>query len=344
MNLMILIELIHLSCFSFPLSAKMTEQIYFSHRGGEKALEVLGLIVLNVILPVFALIIVGALLHRKFSFDMNTLSKLSNYFLMPAIGFVNVYESKMAGEMLVAIIGFLLLQNLTLMILAHGIAKVAKFDKGLSATYKNSVVLNNSGNFGLPVSQLVFHNNPVGASIQVIVMIFQNLITYTYGLLNSVSTQHSQTSKIITEFLKLPILYALLLGLLCNYFSITFPLFIWNPIENVANAFLAMALLTLGAQSAYLKITRITLPLFLSLTGRLILSPVVAFILIYCLRLEGTIAQALFIASSFPSSRNSALFALEYNNHPEYAAQTVLLSTLVSSLTVTVVVYLSNNL
>jgi predicted permease len=52
-------------------------------------------------------------------------------------------------------------------------------------------------------------------------------------------------------------------------------------------------------------------------------------------------AQALFIASSYPTSRNSALFALEYNNHPEYAAQSVLLSTLLSSITVAIAVYLS---
>jgi malate permease and related proteins len=57
--------------------------------------------------------------------------------------------------------------------------------------------------------------------------------------------------------------------------------------------------------------------------------------------LNGTIAQGLFIASAFPSSRNSVLFALEYNNYPEYAAQTVLLSTILSRIIVTFVVYLS---
>ena len=39
--------------------------------------------------------------------------------------------------------------------------------------------------------------------------------------------------------------------------------------------------------------------------------------IIWLLQLEGTIARALFIASSFPMSRNSALFALEYDNYPE---------------------------
>lgn len=63
------------------------------------------------------------------------------------------------------------------MIISAAISKTAKFDKGLSSTFKNSIVLNNAGNFGLPVSQLVFQHNPLGASIQIVVMIFQNLLT-----------------------------------------------------------------------------------------------------------------------------------------------------------------------
>lgn len=259
---------------------------------------------------------------------------------MPAVSFTNIFESKIGGQSLFIIIGFLLVQNLALMAVSSGLARAARFERSLSATFKNSVVLNNSGNFGLSVSQLVFHNNPLGASVQVIVSIFQSLVTYTYGLMNSVSVQNNG-SKVLLEFLKLPTLYALAAGLLLNSLSVPIPDTIWNPINNVSNAFIAIALLTLGAQSAHLKINRISLPLLFSLIGRLVLSPCLAFVIILCFKLEGTMAQALFIASSYPTSRNSALFALEYNNHPEYAAQTVLLSTLLSSMTVTIAVYLS---
>jgi malate permease and related proteins len=75
--------------------------------------------------------------------------------------------------------------------------------------------------------------------------------------------------------------------------------------------------------------------------GRLVISPCIALLLIFLLGLTGTIAQALFIASSFPTSRNSALLALEYNNHPDIASQAVLLTTILSSITVTFVIYLS---
>ncbi|OIK10412.1 transporter [Bacillus sp. MUM 116] len=298
-------------------------------------------ILLNVVLPVFLLIGAGVFLHRKFHFDMNTLSKLNTYFLMPAVSFSNIYQNNVGGKTLLHILGFLCLQALCLMVISTLISKAAKFDNGLSSTFKNSIVLNNSGNFGLPVSQLVFHQNPLGASIQIIVMIFQNLLTYTYGLLNSVSVDGGKI-KAMKEFLKNPVIYAFLLGLLLHTFHIKIPEFLWSPVKNTSNAFLAVALVTLGAQSAFLKITRFSLPLVLSLVGRLILSPAIALLIIYTLKLDGTTAQALFIASSFPTSRNSALFALEYDNHPEYAAQVVLMSTMFSMVTVTTVVFLSS--
>lgn len=182
------------------------------------------LILLHVILPVFSLIGIGVFLHRKFTFDMGTLSKLNSYLLLPAVGFANVYESKMGGDILLQILSFLVLQSLCLIIITIAISKLFKFEKRLSSTFKNSVVLINSGNFGLPVSQLVFQHNPLGSSIQIVVMVFQNLLTYTYGLFNSVLV--------------------------------------------ASNKLQAM--------------------------------------------------KAFFIASSFPTSRNSSLFALEYGNHPDY--------------------------
>ncbi|WP_342032475.1 AEC family transporter [Mesobacillus boroniphilus] len=247
----------------------------------------------------------------------------------------------MGGAIVAYIIGFLGVQNVFLIGLSTAISKVFKFEKGLSATFKNSVVLINSGNFGLPVSQLVFQDNSLGLSIQIVVMIFQNLLTYTYGIFNSVTAQ-SKGFQALKIFFKNPVIYALLLGVFFRATSIKIPEFIWTPIENTSNAFLAFALITLGAQSAYIKFHQLSTPLVLTLIGTLVVAPSIAFVSIFILGLEGTVAQALFIASSFPTSRNSSLLTLEYGNHPEYAAQAVLLTTIFSMLTVTTVIYLSN--
>ncbi|RXT13723.1 AEC family transporter [Ammoniphilus sp. CFH 90114] len=304
-------------------------------------MEIFFLILKNIIFPIFLLIGLGAILHRIFKFDLNTLSKLNTFFLLPAVCFVNIYQGEISGQLITQIIFFCIVLNVLLIVVSYLIAKINGFDPGLSASFRNSMVLSNSGNFGLPVSELVFHTNPLGMSIQVIISIFQNLLTYTYGLFNAVSA-NAKGSKLIKEIVRLPVLYALLLAVLFRSLDIAVPGPVWKAVQNTANAFLAIALVTLGAQVAYLKIKRVSRSLLFAILGRLVLSPIVALFVIMVLGWEGTIAQALFIASSFPTSRNSALIALEYNNHPEFATQVVLLTTILSSLSVAVVVYASS--
>jgi malate permease and related proteins len=297
-------------------------------------------ILLDIIFPIFLLIGAGAVLQRAIRLDLSTLSTLTVYFLLPAVCFVNIYESKMSSELISHTLVFLLLFNMLLILTSMLIAKANKFNRKLTATFKNSMVLSNSGNYGLPVSELVFATNPAGMSIQIIISIFQNLLTFTYGFFNSVSAD-SSGREILRKIMRLPVIYALLLAILLKWLHIEIPQFLWKPIENSSNAFLAVALVTLGAQVAFLRITRISRPIVWIVIGRLIISPIVGLLVIFILGLTDITAQALFIASSFPSSRNSALLALEYDNYPEYASQAVLLTTIISSITVAVVVYLS---
>lgn len=295
-------------------------------------------VLIQVIFPMLLLIGAGAFLHRKYTLHMPTLSKLTINFFLPMVCFVNIYETELSGRTAGILLLYLFLFNSVLIAAAFCISKLAGFDKKLSASFQNSAVLSNSGNYGLPVSGLVFAANPLGLSVQIIISIFQNLLTYTWGFYNSVSAS-ADGEKVLKKVMKLPVLHALLAASALKALDVPIPAFLWSPIENASNAFLAVALITLGAQCAYMKITAVSRPLALAVATRLFLSPAVGFLIIVLLDIHGTLAQAMFIASSFPTSRNSALLALEYDNYPEFASQTVMVTTALSSLTVAVVIY-----
>ncbi|PID00646.1 AEC family transporter, partial [Sporosarcina sp. P29] len=138
-------------------------------------------------------------------------------------------------------------------------------------------------------------------------------------------------------------IHALWLGALLNLADIQLPQFIELPIGHLSDAFIAIALITLGAQLAQIKVKTLWNRLiYLSAIGRLIISPAVALLLILLLKIDGVTAQSLWIASSFPTSRNSSTLALEYDVESELAAQIVLFNTVASSFTVGVVIYLSS--
>lgn len=301
----------------------------------------LPLIMLEVMLPIFILLLLGAVLHRIYDFHLSTLSRLLTGLFLPVVIFTNISAMEVEASVLLEVGAFLFIQFFLLVLLAGVCARLFGMDAKLTATFKNSVVLMNSGNFGLPVSQLVFASNPLGVSIQIIVLMFQNFLTFTYGVFTSATTQKTGIKENLAPLFKTPTIYALALGLVFYLFNLSLPKAAEQVLNQIAAGFTALALLVLGAQIAYPKLKYLSAVFFFTIGLRLVGAPLIALGIIWLLQLEGTIAQALFIASSFPMSRNSALFALEYDNYPEYAAQSVLISTILGGLTVSIVIFLS---
>lgn len=301
----------------------------------------LSMIFFQVVAPILVILLLGGALQKRFQFNVKALSSLVTFCLMPAAIFLNIYETSIDAALLGKILVYLFAFSISLMLISNFLVKILRLKGETAAVFKNSIVLINSGNYGLPVSQMVFATQPIGTAIQIITIVFQNLTTYTYGLYNLIATSKSGLA-ILRDIIKLPIVHALILGIILNYFNVPLPIFIDIPLQHLGEAFIAIALITLGAQLAKIQLkTLVNKMLFLSCFGRLILGPIVAGIFIYLFRFDGVVAQSLMMASAFPTSRNSASLALEYDVSPDLAAQTVLVTTIVSCITVTIVIYVS---
>ncbi|WP_116278459.1 AEC family transporter [Virgibacillus dokdonensis] len=303
-------------------------------------MEAFLIIVKDIILPVFIIMGLGFFLQKKFDLDLQTLAKLNIYFLVPGFIFVKLYNTTFSGQLLLQIVVFFILFIALLYIVATITARLIGFDKGKSTTFSNSILFFNSGNYGVPVNDLVFKSDPVAMSIQVIILTLQNILLFSYGIFSLQSIQIGKLRALFSYF-KMPVLYAMLAGILLNIANVSIPTFVWVPANYVADAMVAMALLTLGAQVAQLRLISSLPTVYISLAIRLILGPIIALGIIRILQLDGIIAQALFIASAMPTAVNSSVIAQEYNNHPNFAAQIVLFSTMFSTITVTAVIYLS---
>lgn len=298
------------------------------------------MIIVDIILPICVLLVIGFVIQRKFSLDVQTLARLNIYFLVPGFIFVRLYETTFNFSIFFKIFGFFVLFVVLLFIVAHVIGSMLGLDQKRKTVFTNSVIFYNSGNYGVPVNDLVFKSDPFAMSVQVIILTLQNIFLFSYGIF---SLRQADIGKVraLLGYFKMPVLYAMVAGILMNVFSVPVPEFIWVPANYIADAMVAIALLTLGAQVAQLKVVRRLYTVYVSMAMRLILAPMIALGIIYAFGLTGMVAQALFISSAMPTSVNSAVIAQEYNNHPQLAAQIVLFSTLMSTMTVTVVIYLS---
>ncbi|GAB2540313.1 AEC family transporter [Gracilibacillus alcaliphilus] len=298
----------------------------------------------DVILPVFILLAIGFILHLKFQLDLGTLAKLNIYFLVPGFIFVRLYETTIDGQLFLYVFGFFVLLVVTLFIVAVIIAKWLKITDGKRTTFTNSAMFFNSGNYGVPVNDLVFRSDPYAMSIQVLVLTLQNIFLFSYGIFTLRAARDGKWKAALGYF-RMPVLYAMLAGVMLNIWQVPIPDPIWTSASYIADSMVALALVTLGAQVARMKFIKGLASVYASIALRLVGGPIIAYVIIaFAFRLEGVLAQALLIASAMPTSVNSAVIAEEYNNHPDLAAQTVLYSTVVSMLTVTATVYVAQHI
>lgn len=301
---------------------------------------IISLVFMDVVLPILILMAVGVILQKKIKLQLTPITKLITYCFMPAAVFLNIYQAEFNYQLLSKLLFYLILFTSSLILLSTCLSKAFKLEQPERAALKNSISLMNAGNYGLPVSQLIFGTNSLGVSIQIIIIVIQNILTYSYGLYNLMSASKTVIS-ILKSLMWLPIVHAVILGVIFQFINVPLPNFVLVPLEQLANAFMALALFLLGAQLVYIRFNSFHRVIVLSLIGRLVAGPALAILFIYLLGIDGIIAQSLLIASSLPTSRNTATIALEHRVAPELHAQIVLYSTLLSSITVTVVIYLT---
>lgn len=298
------------------------------------------IILKDIILPIFVIMSIGFVMQKKFDLNVQTLARLNIYFLVPGFIFVKLYSTQISANLFGNIFLFFVLYVVVLYVISHFVGKMIGLKKEETTTFSNSVMFFNSGNYGVPVNDLVFKSDPLAMSIQVIMLTLQNIFLFSYGIFSLQSIKIGKIKAALGYF-KMPVLYAMLAGVILNYFNVPIPSFIWVPANYIADSMIALALLTLGAQVAQIKLTSGLSSVYYSLTLRLVVGPLIALAIIFIFKVDGIVAQALLIGSAMPTSVNSAVIAQEYDNHPDLAAQIVLFSTLISAITVSMVIYLA---
>jgi predicted permease len=299
-------------------------------------------ILTNNVLPLSVIIGLGILLHRVFTLDIKTLSKLNFYLFSPAMMFELLYGTAISlqlfGQVLLFFVIFMLAQYGVLEI----VVKLRKYDGGKRAAMRNSVLFYNSANYGIPINQLAFSGNPYTLSVQIIIMMMQSLIPNTYGIY-SVNAHKANWREIRKVILSMPVIYVIPIAFLMRGYHVTLPDFLTLSIGYLSNAFIGTALFTLGVQLGSMKGTisrKLALDVGIATALRLLAGPLLAWGIVLILDLHGMLAAALIVSSAVPTSLSSVLLAVEFDNEQDFASQTVLVTTALSIVTVTVVIYL----
>jgi hypothetical protein len=299
---------------------------YFSH------------ILLNNVIPLSVLIAVGCLLQRLFKLDIRTLSKLNFYLFSPCVILKMLYESTISFAMLGQVLLYFAVFWASLFLLIEAVVRLRRYKAGMRSSMRNSVLFYNSGNYAIPLNQLVFVGDAFTLSVQIVITMMQSLIPNTYGIY-SVNAGKMDTKRLWRTIFTMPVVYVIPLAFTLRGFHIPIPTAIYTPINYIAGAFIATALLTLGVQLGSMKWKLRFADVLLSNALRLVVGPLLGFAIVLLFGFHGPLAQALVLSCSVPTSLSSVLLAVEFDSEPEFASQAVFSSTIFSIFTVTFVIY-----
>ena len=294
------------------------------------------------VLPLMIMISIGFIVQKAFSLDIKTLSKLNFYVFSPSIIFKSLYSTEISWQLIGQVLLFLVLFMAFQFVLLEIVIRIRRYQGGMKGAMRNSVLFYNSANYGIPLNELAFSGNPYTLSIQILIMMTQSLIPNTYGIY-SVNAHKAKLRDVWKTIISMPVIYVIPLAFILRSLEVQLPDSIMTPVNYLSGAFIGTALITLGVQLGSMS-WRIKKSLVLDITVsnilRLIVGPVLAWIIVLIMDLPDLMAAALIVSSAVPTSLSSVLLAVEFDNEKEFASQAVLSSTLLSMITVTVVIFI----
>ena len=193
-------------------------------------------------------------------------------------------------------------------------------------------IMPNTGNIGMPICLFAYGLQGLGVAAAIGALIV--LCHFTLGIFLA------DRKFDINVIVKNPPFYAIIISVIFLYFKIELPNFIENTTFLLMYATIFLILMTLGIALTRLKVFSFK-KAFISSIGRVILGPVIGFLLIKYFNLEGFAAGVLLIQCSMPSAVLTYLVGSIYSPKKivDNIASMIVVSTVMSFITIPIVVF-----
>ncbi|MDA7946039.1 MAG: AEC family transporter [Hyphomicrobiaceae bacterium] len=294
-------------------------------------------ILTNVTMPIVVLMALGSFIQRKLDLNVRTLSRLLLNVLLPCALFHFLTSAELPLGEVWPTVWFTILQFLVLVMIGWGLAALLRVQDELRPVIGLAAAFANSGNFGLPVAQLAFP--PDYLLHQTLIVSLHGILIIPYGVL-LLARERGSIAQSLKTLLLSPMMLAVFAGLLVKMFEINLPALVVRPVELIAQAYVSIALFTLGAQLSDSRFSMPGLPVWLAVGLRMLVAPALTWGVVLALGFEPQLIDLLVVAAAAPVGLLLAIFCADYERRPDVAGAMVLVSTVLSPIIVSAWIWL----
>ncbi|MDG1990400.1 MAG: AEC family transporter [Dehalococcoidia bacterium] len=299
-------------------------------------------ILLEVILPVYLIAVTGIILGKYKSIDIKSISASVFYLFSPALIFRSLSESTMSNDIAIKVI----IATWSIFFIGLVWARVwsiirkKSHDDETKASFSLSVTTINAGNMGLPIGYLGFGD--IGLEVAIIFLVANTTLYSTVNVF--IASRANKMSKAsMFEFLKYPMVYASILGVIFNFSNLEMPQTMMKSINFLGDAAIPTMLLVLGLQ-IYKGVEAKSIKDACAAIGfRLCIAPILMFFITYIIGLPDIYSNVLIVSAGLPTAVFTIILATEFNAKPELATTIVVGSTTLSFFTLTLLLWLVKN-
>ena len=284
----------------------------------------------EVLFPVFFIVGIGYFLGKKNpKLDTSFITNFAANIGTPAMVFYSITTTGITFEIftnyfwyaLIAISGFALTGIIFLFVLKKEIIRELP-----------PFILPNTGNMGLPICLFAYGSQGLGvaAAISSLVILFH----FTLGVF--LASRKFNLDLII----KSPPFYAIIISVLFLYFEIESPIYVINLTMMLTYTAIFLILMSLGIALTRFKVFSFQSALISSI-GRVIIGPVIGFLIIKFFNLSGFAAGVLLIQCSMPSAVLTYLVGSMYSPKKivDSVASMIVVSTIMSFITIPITLF-----
>jgi predicted permease len=290
----------------------------------------------NNILPILLLSGAGFLLGSLLKLDSRPLGRVIFYILGPVLIFNLLTTSQLKVENILVMMGY----SLTVMLVSGGIAlligKLFRLEWPLLTIILLTTLFGNNGNYGLPLISFAFGEEAL--TYASIYFVTNSLMLYTLGVVIA-SLGHLKLKDALVGLLKVPAVYSILLALIFIYTGWQLPSPIQKTINLAAGGAIPAMLILLGLELQKVEWTHKFKALSVPIFVRLILGPVVGLGVAIVYGLGTSLRNVGIIQGGMPSAVMTTILANEYKLDTSLVTAIVFISTILSPLTLTPLLY-----
>lgn len=273
---------------------------------------------------------------------MPSLSKILLYVCQPCLS-VYTFKNATFSSAMLGRIGIFALLALLVQILMLGIAFLLFRRRMKNPLYRIMTIACSLGNcafFGIPILEAIFKEQADGLLIYTSVYaIIMNIIGWTLGA--AIISQNLKYVSVKKIFLN-PAMFSLLVAIPFFVFEIPLPQSVDSMIDIIGRMSTPISMLIMGMRLATTNFKQMftTKQIYISIAMKQFLMPLLAFLMIAFLPLDGGMKAVLYIICCCPVASVVLNFSEILGEGQKEAASTVLLSTILSILTLPIMTLL----